>query len=142
MYHAALQTPAHLQEAGAHLRSALCTEKSSALPPTESMCSSNRLGRKDPGVKTRRGREGQTDLSVAVSLCEVTLATAVNHRGMPSLLVRTKFSGAVGMGVIRKKNGTGGHPKAGEKDWPKSTDREPRTAFRHLQNALEVCAFK
>lgn len=103
--------------------------KSAVSPPTGSVCRSNRLGRKDPGVKTTRGRDGQTDLPVGVPLCEVTLATAVNYRGIPSLLVRTKFSGAVGMGVIRKKNGTGGHHKPGEKGWPKSTDREPRTAF-------------
>lgn len=44
-------------------------------------------------VLNRRGRGRQIDLFVGVPFCEAALATAVNHRGMPSLSVRTKCSG-------------------------------------------------
>lgn len=52
--------------------------------------------------------------------CEVTLATAVNHQAMQSLLVRTNVSEAVGTRASREKeewNGDGS--KAGEKGRPK-----------------------
>lgn len=62
---------------------------------------------------------------MGVPICEAALATPVNHRGMMSLLVRTKFSGVIGRGVIRgEKRIEWGRIKAGEKGWPQSTDEE------------------